>query len=121
MTKSGGNFRLTKQHKTQHPTDRKPVLKYFQELSAQVYEYYRKYSSANISRIHFEKSQFIADYRAGLLRKEQVEEVAGQLDHSSRKKLYQDVLSSIDFLDPEEDLLNLLDILDPEETHFQDD
>jgi len=96
-------------------------LKYFRELSAQVYEYYRRHSSANMSRLHFEKSRFLADYRAGLLTREQVEEVMGELDYSSKKKLYKDVLDSIDFLEPEEELLDLLDILDPDESCFRDD
>jgi hypothetical protein len=96
-------------------------MNYFTKLTADVLAYYRKYSTKDVSREQFNKTAFLADYGDNTLTDEQALEVLNQLDYSSRKKLYKEVLDGVDFFDPDERMLDLLDLMDPNKTYFQED
>jgi hypothetical protein len=96
-------------------------MNYFTKLTSEVLAYYRKYSTKDVSREQFNKTAFLADYSSGTLNNEQALEVLNQLDYSSRKKLYKEVLDDTDLLDPDEKMVDLLDLMDPEITCFQED
>jgi hypothetical protein len=96
-------------------------MNYFTKLTSEVLAYYRKYSTKDVSREQFNKTAFLADYGDNTLTDEQALQVLNQLDYSSRKKLYKEVLSSLDLLDPDERMLDLLDLMDPNNTYYQED
>jgi hypothetical protein len=95
-------------------------MNYFTKLTSEVLAYYRKYSTKDVSREQFNKTAFLADYGNNTLSNEQALEVLNQLDYSSRKKLYKEVLDGLDVFDPDEGMLDLLDLMDPDKTYYQD-
>ena len=95
-------------------------MNYFKQLTAEIFAYYRRLSSTNTSRTQFNRAAFLDDVSNDKLSNEQVVEVLNQLDYSSKKDLYDYVMTYIDVFDPDEKMVELLDLLDPENMYFSE-
>lgn len=93
------------------------ITQFFYKLNKVELQYYQD-AGVDKKAIEFLPNAFTLAYQKGNLSDEQVQEVIAALSYEQKKKLYEDLMSTIDFIAPDEKLVELLDLLDPDETYY---
>jgi hypothetical protein len=93
------------------------LTQFFYKLNKVELQYYKD-AGVDKKAIEFLPSAFVAAFQKGNLTDEQANEVIASLSYEQKKKLYDDLMSTMDPFSPDEKLMDLLDLLDPDETYF---